>query len=313
MVRRIVIGLGGNALLQRGEKADASVQLGHIADAAPGLAKVASEWELVIVHGNGPQVGMLARKRENDPSLTTTYPLDALVAETQGLLGYWLQQSIANAGLNGPITTIVTQTVVDPNDPAFKAPTKFIGREYTDSDAHRLATNHGWHIARDGDSWRRVVPSPAPVRVVETAIVEAMLGLGMTVICAGGAGCAVVEHDGVLHGVDAVVDKDHVAALLAIALNADRLVILTDVPAVIADYDTPNARPLHDVTANQLAAEQFAAGSMGPKVAAACHYARSTGNIAGIGALDQIADVIAGSAGTHITAEKFHSDTSKAQ
>jgi carbamate kinase len=301
-VDRIVIGLGGNALLRRGEKADASVQLDHIERAAPGLAKVASEWGLVLVHGNGPQVGMLARERENDSALTATYPLDALVAETQGLLGYWLQQSIANAGLDRPITTIVTQTVVDPDDPAFMTPTKFIGRGYDEAEARRLAAEHGWQIAADGDKWRRVVPSPAPVRVVEAPIVEAMLGLGMTVICAGGAGCAVVEHDRVRHGVDAVVDKDHVAALLAIVLHADRLVILTDVPAVVADYGLPSARPLSDVTIDELASEQFADGSMGPKVAAACHFVRSTGKGAVIGSLDQIADVVAGRAGTRITA-----------
>lgn len=300
--KRIVIGLGGNALLRRGEKPDVGVQLHHIERAAPGLAKVANERELVLVHGNGPQVGMLARERADDPALTTTYPLDALVAETQGLLGYWLQQSIANAGLRRPVTTIVTQTVVDPDDPAFKSPTKFIGRGHDEPEARRLAAVHGWQIAADGDTWRRVVASPTPMRVVESPIVEALLGLGVTVICAGGAGCAVTEDGGHRQGVDAVVDKDHVAALLAITLRADRLVILTDVPAVIADYGTPSARPLHDVNVDELAGEHFADGSMGPKVAAACHFVRSTGNVALIGALDDIADVIAGTAGTRISA-----------
>jgi hypothetical protein len=153
--KRIVIGLGGNAVLRRGEIADASVQLHHIVHAAPGLAKVASELELVLVHGNGPQVGMLARESEDDSTLTATYPLDALVAETQGLLGYWLQQSITNAGLGRPITTIVTQTVVDPDDPAFAAPTKFIGRGYDQTEARRLATKHSWQIAADGPTTRR--------------------------------------------------------------------------------------------------------------------------------------------------------------
>lgn len=289
-------------MLRRGEKADASVQLQHIAQAAPGLAKVAAEWELVIVHGNGPQVGMLALERENDPALTAAYPLDALVAETQGLLGYWLQQSITNAGLARSITTIVTQTVVDPDDPAFMAPTKFIGRVYDEDEAHRLAAEHGWQVAADGAKWRRVVPSPAPVRVVESSIVEALLGLGVTVICAGGAGCAVIEDDGKLRGIEAVVDKDHVAALLAVELKADRFVVLTDVPTVIAGYGTPGARPLHNVTIDDLAVEHFAAGSMGPKVAAACDFARSTGNTAVIGALDDIAEVIAGTAGTRVAA-----------
>ena len=297
----MVIGLGGNALLRRGEIADASIQLEHIAQVAPGLAAVARGWELVMVHGNGPQVGMLALERENDAALSATYPLDALVAETQGLIGYWLQQAVSNAGLTGAIATVITQTVVDAADPAFANPTKFIGRIYDKDEARGLAESRGWEVAADGDHWRRVVASPAPVRVVESSIVEALLGLGVTVICAGGAGCAVTECDGQLTGVEAVVDKDHVAALLAVALEADLLVILTDVPAVIAGYGTPTARQLGHVTVGELAAEDFAEGSMGPKVAAACHFANRTGRVAVIGSLDEIAAVVAGTAGTRIT------------
>jgi len=297
----MVIGLGGNALLRRGEIADASIQLEHIAQVAPGLAAVARGWELVMVHGNGPQVGMLALERENDAALSATYPLDALVAETQGLIGYWLQQAVSNAGLTGAIATVITQTVVDAADPAFANPTKFIGRIYDKDEARGLAESRGWEVAADGDHWRRVVASPAPVRVVESSIVEALLGLGVTVICAGGAGCAVTECDGQLTGVEAVVDKDHVAALLAVALEADLLVILTDVPAVIAGYGTPTARQLGHVTVDELAAEDFAEGSMGPKVAAACHFANRTGRVAVIGSLDDIAAVVAGTAGTRIT------------
>ena len=296
-----MIALGGNALLRRGERADASVQLDHIAHVAPGLAAIAAEWGLVIVHGNGPQVGMLALERESDPALTATYPLDALVAETQGLLGYWLQQSIHNAGLDAPIVTVVTQTVVDADDPAFDAPTKFIGRVYGEEEAHRLAAEHGWQVAADGDHWRRVVASPQPVRVVESPVADSLLGLGVTVICAGGAGSAVIDADHRLLGVDAVVDKDHVAALLAVTLDAERFVILTDVPAVIADYGLPSARPFGEVTVAALRGEQFAAGSMGPKVAAACHFATMTGRTAVIGSLDEIEAVMAGTAGTRIT------------
>ncbi|MCU1387306.1 MAG: carbamate kinase [Ilumatobacteraceae bacterium] len=301
-MRRVVIALGGNALLRRGERADASVQLDHIAQAAPGLAKVAREWGVVIVHGNGPQVGLLALEREADRSLSATYPLDALVAETQGLLGYWLQQAIHNGGLGGPIVTVVTQTVVDPNDAAFATPTKFIGRIYDEREANALADEHGWHVAADGDHWRRVVASPLPVRVVESGVVEGLLGHGVTVICAGGAGSAVVEIDQRLTGVEAVVDKDHVASLLAVSLHADLFVILTDVPAVIADYGTPSARPLGDVTVEALRREQFAEGSMGPKVVAACNFAAATGRTAVIGSLDEIDAVVAGTAGTRITA-----------
>ncbi|MEO5901626.1 MAG: carbamate kinase [Ilumatobacteraceae bacterium] len=298
---RIVIGLGGNALLRRGERADASVQLAHIGQAAPGLAAVANASELVIVHGNGPQVGLIALERESDPALTATYPLDALVAETQGLLGYWLQQAIHNAGLLGRIATVVTQTVVAADDPAFDRPTKFIGRTYTDGEAHQLAAQHGWSVAADGTAWRRVVPSPAPVSVVESSIVADLLGLGVTVICAGGAGSSVIDGPTGLRGVEAVVDKDHVAALLAIRLHADQLVLLTDVAAVMTGYGTPDAQPLHDVTVDDLAGQDFAAGSMGPKIVACCHFAEQTGNVASIGSLDDIAAVIAGTAGTHIS------------
>ena len=298
---RIVIGLGGNALLRRGEKADARVQLDHIRQIAPALARIANGADLVIVHGNGPQVGMLALERERDRALSATYPLDALVAETQGLLGYWLQQAIGNAGLERRIVTVVTQTVVDAADPAFDTPTKFIGRTYSEGEAHRLATEHGWSVAADGSNWRRVVPSPAPVRVIETSIVADLLELGVTVICAGGAGSAVVvDHNGI-RGIEAVVDKDHVAALLAIELGADQFVLLTDVATVISGYGTPDARPLRDVTVESLTTENFAAGSMGPKVAAACYFAATTGKVAAIGSLDDIDAVIAGSAGTQIT------------
>ena len=297
---RIVIGLGGNALLRRGETADASVQLGHIRQCAPSLARIARSCEVVIVHGNGPQVGMLALERETDPALTATYPLDALVAETQGLLGYWLQQAIANEGLGRRIVSIVTQTVVDAADPAFLTPTKFIGRIYDSDEAHRLAAQRGWTVAADGPNWRRIVPSPMPRRVVETTIVDDLLNLGVTVICAGGAGSPVVESSDGLRGVEAIVDKDHVAALLAVALHADQLVLLTDVPAVIAGYGTTDARPLGRVATSDLAGEEFAAGSMGPKVAAACRFAEMTGRVAAIGALEDLAAVVEGSVGTQI-------------
>ncbi len=289
-------------MLRRGERADAEVQLEHIRQAAPGLAAVANHAELVIVHGNGPQVGMLALERESDPALSATYPLDALVAETQGLLGYWLQQAIANAGLERRITTVVTQTVVDAEDEAFRRPTKFIGRVYDEAEAHRLAEQHGWHVAADGERWRRVVASPAPVRVVEASIVEDLLGLGVTVVCAGGAGSAVVDVDQRLHGVEAVVDKDHVAALLAVVLHADQFVLLTDVAAVIADYGTPAARPIGRISAEELGRQHFADGSMGPKVVAASHFVQHTGNVAAIGSLDDIDAVVTGTAGTQITA-----------
>lgn len=302
-----MIGLGGNALLRRGEPPDVAVQLAHIREAAPGLAAVANANELVVVHGNGPQVGMLAMEREHDTSLTSTYPLDVLVAETGGFIGYWLQQAMGNAGLRQRVVTIITQTVVDANDPAFTHPTKFIGSVYSESEAQAMAKSRGWTVAADGAKWRRVVASPSPQRIVETSIVEDLLGLGVTVICAGGAGSAVVESNGLLAGADAVVDKDHVAAMLALSLHADMLVLLTDVAAVMVGFGTPEAHPLGQTTVANLEAEHFAAGSMGPKVTAACLFVKQSGNVAAIGSLDDMASVIAGTSGTQISVGSFGS------
>ncbi len=299
---RILVALGGNALLRRGERADADIQVHHVARAAPALAQVAGDHELVITHGNGPQVGLLALESANDRTLSRPYPLDALVAETQGLIGYWLQQSIRNAGLARPIVSVVSQTVVDAGDPAFVAPTKFVGATYSEAEAHGLAETRGWQVRRDGEAWRRVVPSPIPSSVVETPVIEMLLGAGVTVICAGGGGAPVIESGHGLSGVEAVVDKDHVAAMLALDLNADLLVLLTDVAAVVADFGTPRARPLGPVTIADLDGQSFAAGSMGPKVEAACRFARLSGKIACIGALDDLSAVIAGRSGTRISA-----------
>ena len=296
---RVVIALGGNALLRRGEAPDARIQLEHVAAAAPALALAAAEHELLITHGNGPQVGLLAIESSDDRSLAVPYPLDALVAETQGLIGYWLQQSIAAAGLNQPIVALVTQTVVAADDPAFAAPTKFIGATYRDADVDRLEAR-GWTVRQDGDAFRRVVPSPAPVRVVERAVIDGLLRGGTTVIAAGGGGAPVVETDEGLRGVEAVVDKDHVAALLALELEAELLVLLTDVAAVMSGFGTPAERPLGAVTVADLEGASFAEGSMGPKVAAACRFARESGHPAVIGALDDLAAVLRGEVGTRV-------------
>lgn len=299
---RVLVALGGNALLRRGETPEADTQLAHVARAAPALAAVAAGHELVLVHGNGPQVGMLALQNGADATITRPYPLSDLVAETQGLIGYWLQQALANAGLMTPVVSLVTQTVVDPRDPAFDAPTKFVGLAYTAEQASALARTHGWTVAADGPVWRRVVASPTPLRVVETEIAAALLHFGVTVVLAGGGGAPVIEGREGLRGVDAVVDKDHVAALLAQALRADTLIMLTDVPAVMTGFDTPSQRPLGDVTTEMLADSTFAAGSMGPKVTAACRFVSATGGRAAIGSLDDATAVISGHAGTQVRA-----------
>jgi carbamate kinase len=296
---RVVIALGGNALLRRGERPDAAPQLDQVARVAAPLSLLAREHEVVLVHGNGPQVGLLALESAADHSLSRPYPLGDLVAETQGLIGYWLQQAIGRT-LDGPVVTLVTQTVVDAADPAFAAPTKFVGSVYDEPEAKALAAEHGWTFAQDGTRWRRVVASPVPQRIVETETADLLLRRGTTVMLAGGGGVPVVAGALGLEGVEAVVDKDLVAALVAVELHADLLVILTDVPAVMVDFGTPTQRPLGEVTVDDLAHQSFPSGSMGPKIDAACQFVRATGRPAAIGSLDDAAAVFRGTAGTQV-------------
>jgi carbamate kinase len=300
---RIVVALGGNALLQRGEKPDAAIQIEHVRTAARALAPLASQHELIICHGDGPQVGMLAMESENDPALSGAYPLDVLVAQTQGMIGYWLSQGLRNAGVTKPIVCLVTQTIVDSADPAFRAPTKFVGSVYDHTHAQELAQRHGWAIAADGANWRRVVASPEPQRLVEQETISRLLADGTVVICGGGGGAPVFEGPtGQLTGVPAVVDKDYVAALLAVTVNADRLVVLTDVPAIMTHFGTPQATALGSVSIEELAAMQFPAGSMAPKIEACRRFVAATGARASVGALADAAALLDGTAGTTITA-----------
>ncbi|WP_328321471.1 carbamate kinase [Kribbella sp. NBC_00382] len=299
---RIVIALGGNALLRRGEPPDAAVQLAHLEAAAPALAKIAADHEVVIVHGNGPQVGLLALESLADHALSRSYPLSDLVAETQGMIGYWIQQTLANAGLTKPVITLVTQTVVDSNDPAFAEPSKFIGAGYPEAEARKLAGQNSWTVHQDGNSWRRVVASPSPRRVVELETAQTLLQHRTTVVLAGGGGIPVTEGPSGRHGIDAVVDKDLTAALIATDLKADLLVMLTDVKAVFLDFGTPSERPLHHITLADLTDLTFPPGSMGPKVAAARQFVQDTHGRAAIGSLDDATTVIAGSTGTQLTA-----------
>ena len=296
---RIEIALGGNALLHRGERPDAAPQLEQVAKAAAPIAALALDHEVVIVHGNGPQVGLLALESAADESLSRPYPLGDLVAETQGLIGYWLQQALSRT-LTMPVVTLVSQTVVEADDPAFANPTKFVGSVYDELEAKTLATEHDWTFARDGEAWRRVVASPAPVRVVETATAELLLRNGVMVVLAGGGGVPVFEGPQGLEGIEAVVDKDLVAALVAEELHADLFVVLTDVPAVMVDFGTPQQRPLADVTPAELAQHSFPAGSMGPKIEAVYQFVTTTGNRAAVGSLDDVAAVVDGTAGTQV-------------
>jgi carbamate kinase len=299
---RVMVALGGNALLERGERPDAVIQRRHVRQAAAALAPLAAEHQLVICHGNGPQVGVLALESEADTSLSRPYPLDVLVAQTQGMIGYWLVQELRNAGVVHPAVCVVSQTVVDPADPAFGHPTKFIGPGYTQAEARSLAARLGWAIAADASRWRRVVASPRPLELVEIETVRALADAGALVVCGGGGGVPVARSETCgLIGVEAVVDKDLTAAELAITLKADRLLVLTDVPAVIRDYGQPGAQPIEAIDADALAAMTFPAGSMGPKVEACVRFVRATGQPAAIGALADAAVILAGRAGTTIT------------
>jgi carbamate kinase len=302
---RIVVALGGNALLQRGQKPDAANQLEHIRQAAHALAPLTAQHELIICHGNGPQIGMLALESEHDPLLSRPYPLDVLGAQTQGMIGYWLTQCLRNAGVTKPVLSITTQTLVDPSDPAFARPEKFVGPVYTREHARQLADQHGWTIAADGGQWRRTVPSPTPQQIIEQDSLEGLLRAQAVLICGGGGGVPVTDDGhGQLRGVEAVVDKDLTAALLAISLHASRLLILTDVPAVMANFGTPQAAPLHHLDLDDLAGLQFPAGSMGPKIAACRQFVAATGQPAAIGSLAEATALLAGTAGTTITASR---------
>ena len=299
---RIVVALGGNALLRRGQKPDADVQEQNVATAVTALAPLAAEHELVITHGNGPQVGVLALQSASDPHLTTPYPFDVLGAQTQGMIGYWLLQSMQNALPGRQVAAIINQTLVEANDPAFADPTKFVGEVYDEQEAHLLADERGWTVKPDGDKWRRVVGSPKPQRVVETRLIRLLLESGAIVVCAGGGGVPVIRNEeGKLEGVEAVVDKDHTTSVLAEALEADVLMVLTDVPHVQRGFGTPEAEPILRATPVALKREHFPAGSMGPKVDAVCRFVEVTGDLAAIGRLEDATAILRGEAGTIVT------------
>jgi carbamate kinase len=299
---RIVAALGGNALLQRRDAPGEAVQRRHIAVAVAALVPLARDHQLVITHGNGPQVGLLAMESADDRTLARAYPFDVLGAQTQGMIGYWLLQALHNALAGRQVASVITQTLVSAADPAFDHPTKFVGPSYTEADARARAASADWAIAADGDAWRRVVPSPAPLAVVETPLIRRLVDLGVVVVCAGGGGAPVVRGPtGDLEGADAVVDKDATSALLAGALEADLLLLLTDVAAVERGYGTPDAAPIHQATPTALRELPFPAGSMGPKVEAVCRFVELTGGTAAIGALEDVEAIMAGTAGTIVT------------
>ncbi|WP_454684225.1 carbamate kinase [Ancylobacter moscoviensis] len=307
----IVTALGGNALLRRGQALTAENQRENVAIAARSLAPIAMEHRLVVGHGNGPQVGLLALQGAAYGKVET-YPFDVLGAQTEGMIGYMIEQELGNLlPLERPLATLLTMVEVDPDDPAFGNPTKFVGPIYPKEEADRLGAEKGWVFKADGDSWRRVVASPVPRRIFELRPIRWLLDQNTVVIAAGGGGIPTMYEAGErpggrrrLVGVECVIDKDLATELLARELGADLLAILTDVDAVYVDWGTPNQRAIRSASPEALAALSFPAGSMGPKVEAACRFAKATGKRACIGALKDLADIIAGRAGTTVSAEE---------
>ena len=302
---RIVVALGGNALLRRGEPMTAEAQRENIRIAARALAPLSAPHELVISHGNGPQVGLLALQSAAYEKVEA-YPLDVLGAETEGMIGYIIEQELGNLlPFEQPFATVLTMVEVDPADPAFSNPTKFVGPVYDKQQADAVAAEKGWVFKQDGQYWRRVVPSPEPKRIFEIRPIRWLLEHDTVVICAGGGGVPTMYEPGadrVLVGVEAVIDKDLASELLARELEADLYVMATDVDGVYLDWGTPQQRRLTNVTPAELRAQKFPAGSMGPKVEAAARFVERTGKRAAIGALPDIEEIVAGTAGTNVIA-----------
>jgi carbamate kinase len=300
----IVTALGGNALLRRGQAQTAENQRENVRIAAQALAPVAMEHQLVIGHGNGPQVGLLALQGAAYGKVET-YPFDVLGAQTEGMIGYMIEQELGNLlPFERPLATLLTMVEVDPQDPAFKNPTKFIGPVYNKAEADRLAGEKTWTFKQDGESWRRVVASPMPKRIFELRPIQWLLAHNTIVIAAGGGGIPTMYETGRerhLIGIECVIDKDLATELLARELRADLLVILTDADAVYVDWGKPTQRAIRRASPEALGKFKFPAGSMGPKVEAACRFATATGRSAAIGALADLQAIIAGTAGTTVT------------
>lgn len=302
---RLLIALGGNALLKRGEPMTAQNQRANVRTACEQIARAYTGNELVVTHGNGPQVGLLALQN-NAYKTVPMYPLDVIGAESLGMIGYLIGQELANFLPQGTtICNVLTQTEIDPQDAAFGHPTKPVGPVYTKEEAEALAVREGWTIAPDNDRFRRVVPSPEPRRILGLDSLRVLVAAGHVAVCCGGGGIPVIRAaDGTLRGAEAVIDKDLASSLLAAELSADLFLIATDVDGAYLDWGTPEARRIASADPATLRTHAFAKGSMGPKVEAACRFVEKTGKTAVIGALDQIDDILAGCSGTRVVPEK---------
>ncbi|MEB6463096.1 carbamate kinase [Raoultella ornithinolytica] len=299
MKKTIVIALGGNALLARGEALSAENQYRNIAQIADVVASLSQEYQVVIVHGNGPQVGLLALQNQAY-SDSPAWPLDVLVAETQGMLGYMIAQVLGSRAGIPPVVTLLTRVEVDAADPAFRQPGKYIGPVWAAEEQSALEARYGWQMKKDGDYVRRVVPSPRPQKILERQAISQLLADGNVVICAGGGGTPVVEENGSYQGMEAVVDKDLAASVLAQSLQAEALLILTEADAVYLDWGTPKARALRTATVDDLRPLAVPDGAMGPKAEAAIQFVEMTGHPAYIGALCDAPAILRGEKGTLI-------------
>lgn len=301
----VVVALGGNALLRRGDAPNFENQLANIKIAAAAIAEIAKEYRVAVVHGNGPQVGLLALQNLAYKEVAP-YPLDVLGAESEGMIGYMLAQEIQNVMPDREVTTLLTRIEVDPNDKSMLDPTKFVGAIYNEKEAKELAEANNWIMKADGKYLRRVVPSPKPINIIDKHAIDTLLASDELVICCGGGGIPVQKCDKGYCGVEGVIDKDLSATLLAKQLKADKLLILTDADAVYLDWGTDNQRALHHTTPEELGQHSFAAGSMGPKVEAVTDFALSGGK-AYIGALEHGLDVLAERSGTCVSLKKVAS------
>jgi carbamate kinase len=297
---RIVVALGGNALLRRDEPLTAETQARNVARAAEALREIAGGNDLLVVHGSGPQVGLLALQDAERPD-RGGFPLDVLNAQTIGMVGYPVAQALENLVPGRSVASLLTRVEVDPDDPAFHEPTKPIGPVYGEEEARRLGEEKGWTMGRDGEGWRRLVASPRPVRILEREAIRLLVDHGIVLLCAGGGGIpVVVDSEGRARGVEAIVDKDRAAGLVARAVDADAFLLLTDVEAVQVGWGTDEARPLEEIGVEEARELELPAGSMGPKVEAATDFASERGGPAGIGRLEDAAAILRGEAGTRI-------------
>lgn len=296
----IVIALGGNAICKRNELLSVSNQYHNIDETTQLIAKLADKYRIIIVHGNGPQVGLLALQNAAYQAVPA-YPLDVLVAETQGMLGYMISRSLKQHQNVKNVATLLTQVEVDKHDPSFNHPTKYVGPVYALEDEPRLVQQFGWQFKRDGQYLRRVVPSPKPQKIIEIDIIKQLIANNTIVICNGGGGIPVIRDHHGYQGIEAVIDKDHSAAQLAIQLNADHLMILTDAEAVYENWGTPQQTALHHVNPERLAPLAIEDGAIGPKVKSVIEFVNQTNNKAYIGKLTDIEALLAGTKGTIIT------------